>query len=342
MVRLANPDYLYGLLLIPLFILLFWLMRRWRKNALQRFGEASLVKNLLPDASSNKPWIKFVLFVVAFALVIVGIADPQIGTKLEEVKREGVDIMVALDVSNSMKAQDIKPSRLDRSKQAISRLIEKLQNDRIGIVIFAGQAYVQLPLTSDYGAAKLFLNTIDTDLVPTQGTSVGAAIEKATNSFDKNSKKHKALIVITDGEDHEEDAMKAAKEAVDQGIIIHTIGMGSPGGGPIPTYKNGNPSGFLKDKEGNTVVTKLDETILRKIALTGKGQFVRASNSEDGLNKILAEINKMEKRNFGTKMFTDYEDRFQYFLAAALLFLLLEIFIGERKSKWLETLLRTK
>ncbi len=334
MFRFAHNIYLYALAAIPLFLLLFALMLRWRHVVLKKMGEKRLVKKLMPDASVTKHWLRFTILILAFVVLVIGIADPQIGTKLEEVKREGVDIIIALDVSNSMRAEDIRPNRLERSKQAISRLIDKLQNDRIGIVIFAGTAFVQLPITNDFAAAKLFLSTIETDMLATQGTAIGAAIELASNSFDKKDKKFKSLIIITDGENHEDDALGEAKKAAEQGIIIHTIGMGSAAGGPIPIFKNNGSSGFLKDKEGNTVVTKLNEDMLKQVADAGRGKFVRASNSEDGLSVLLNEINKMEKKNYGTKVFTDYADRFQYFLLAALVLLLLEFVITEKKSKW--------
>ncbi len=338
MFRFAHSIYLYALAAIPLFLLLFALMLRWRHVAIKKIGDRILIKKLMPDASVPKYWLRFVVIILAFAALVVGIANPQIGTKLEEVKREGVDIVIALDVSNSMRAEDIRPNRLERSKQAISRLVDKLQNDRIGIVVFAGTAFVQLPITNDFAAAKLFLSTIEPDMLATQGTAIGAAIELASNSFDKKDKKFKSLIIITDGENHEDDALGEAKKAAEQGIIIHTIGMGSIAGGPIPIYRNNAQSGFLKDKEGNTVVTKLNEDMLKQVADAGRGKFVRASNSEDGLGVLLNEINKMEKKNYGTKVFTDYADRFQYLLVVALLLLLLEFAIAEKKSKWWENL----
>jgi Ca-activated chloride channel family protein len=338
MIRFLHIEYLYGLFAIPAFLLLYLLMLRWKKNTLKKFGEFSVIDNLFPEISRSKLTLKFILFSVAFALLLIGIADPQIGTKLEEVKREGVDIIIALDVSNSMKCEDLKPDRLERAKQTISRLIDKMQNDRIGIVVFAGKAYVQLPLTSDYGAAKLFLSAIDTDIIPAQGTAIGSAIALASESFSKSERKHKALIIITDGENHEDDALSAAKKAAEEGVVIHTIGMGSPSGAPIPVTKGNAPVGYLKDDAGNVVVSKLDALMLEKIAETGKGIFVRASNSDDGLSLILNEINKMEKKNFGTKMYTDYEDRFQYFLLPAFLFLILELFVSEKKNKWFRKL----
>jgi Ca-activated chloride channel family protein len=339
MFRFAHSEYLNALMLIPIFLLLFLSSRWWRNKKIQQYGDKQLVKKLIPDISNFKSWLRFIVFCFAYGLLVIGIADPQIGSKTEVVKREGVDIIIALDVSNSMKAEDIKPDRLERSKQSISRLIDKLQNDRIGIIVFAGKAYVQLPLTSDFGAAKLFLSTIDSDMIPTQGTAIGAAIRLATQSMDTKDTKHKVLIIITDGENHEDDALAEAKKSSETGIIIHTIGMGSPEGAPIPVYNSNKvKTGFLKDQNGSPVVTKLDASMLELIAAAGKGKFVRASNSRDGLEVLLEEINKMEKKNFGTKIFTDYEDRFQYFLVACFLLLVVELFISERKSKWWQRL----
>jgi Ca-activated chloride channel family protein len=266
------------------------------------------------------------------------LANPQFGSKLEEVKRKGVDIIVALDVSNSMLCEDIRPSRLERAKQALSRLLDKLQNDRIGIIVFAGEAYVQLPITTDYGAAKLFLPGIEPDMIPTQGTAIGSAIDMAVKSFTGNDKRNKALIIITDGENHEDNAVEAVKNAAENGIITYTIGMGSPDGGPIPVYHNGVQVDFKKDQSGTTVITKLDEAMLREIAANGKGEFVRATNSDDGLSLILDKVNKIDKKEFGSKVYTEYEDKFQYFLAAGLIILIFEFFISTKRSEWLRRL----
>ena len=271
---------------------------------------------------------------LAFAFLAAAVCGPLIGSKLEEVKRKGADIIIALDVSNSMKAEDIRPSRLERSKQAISKLIDKLQGDRIGLVVFAGDAYTQLPITTDYGAAKLMLSTVETDIVPRQGTAIGSAIELATSAFSDSSRKHSAVIIITDGENHEDDAVDAAKKAAEQGVKIYTIGMGSPEGAPIPIYNNGARVGFKQDNNGQAVVTKLDAAALQEIAEAGKGKFVRASNSDDGLDIILKEINALDKKEFQAKMFTDYENQFQYFLGASIFLFLLEFMLGEKKSKW--------
>lgn len=332
MFRFAHPEYLYALAVVPIILLLYFYLLAWKKKARKQFADNKLMEMLTPNVSKTKPVTKLVLNLLGLTLIILACANPQIGTRLEEVKREGVDIIIALDVSNSMKAQDIKPNRLERSKQAISRLIDKLQNDRIGMIVFAGQAYVQLPITSDYAAAKLFLSSIDTDIIPTQGTCIGCAIDLSQESFVGNDNKHKALIIITDGENHEEDAVEAAKKAHAEGVVIHTIGMGSPDGAPIPVLKNGMQD-FLKDNDGNTVITKLETLTLERIAEEGKGVFVQASNSDDGLETVLSQITKMDKKSFGTKQFTDYEDRFQYFLAAGLFLLLLEFTITNKRSR---------
>ncbi|MBL0103573.1 MAG: VWA domain-containing protein [Bacteroidetes bacterium] len=337
MFRFEHPEFLYALVVLPLILVLYFYRQNWRKKARKRFGEINLVDKLIPNISKTKPVSKLILSLTGLFFIIIACANPQIGTRLEEVKREGVDIIIALDVSNSMKAQDIRPSRLERSKQAISRLIDQLQNDRIGMIVFAGQAYVQLPITSDYAAAKLFLGSIDTDIIPTQGTCIGCAIDLAVESYVGNDNKHKALIIITDGENHEEDAVESAKKAHAEGVIIHTIGMGSPEGAPIPVIRNGQ-SDFLKDNEGNTVITKLETLTLERIAAEGKGQFIQASNGDDGLSSVLASINKMQKKSFGTKQFTDYEDRFQYFLAAGLLLLLIEFTITNKRSKIIQNM----
>lgn len=338
MFRLENIHFLYAYLLIPVFIVLFVLMKHWRRKALQALGDYNVVNQLLSGVSKSKPTIKFILLLFILALIIMGIVNPQIGTKLQEVKRKGADVIIALDVSNSMKAEDLTPNRLERAKQSISRLIDKMEGDRIGIVVFAGEAYVQLPITTDYSAAKLFLETIDTDVVPTQGTAIGAAIRLSMESFGQDVGKNKAIVIITDGENHEDDAINAAREAVEKGISINTIGMGSPNGSPIPTYKNKSQVGFKKDKEGNTIITKLNEQMLQEIAMAGNGAYVHASNSATGLDVILDEINKLEKKNFESKMYSDYDDKFYYFLIPALILLVLELFIDERKAKWVEQL----
>lgn len=337
MYRFEHNIYLWALLaVIPLIVIVFLFVQNWKRRKLRKFGSQAVVKRLMPNVSKTLPIVKFVLFTMAMVSLLIGLANLQFGTKLEEVKREGIDLMICLDVSNSMLAEDLSPNRLERSKRAIYQLIEKLHNDRLGIIVFAGQAYVQLPITTDYSSAKLFLETIGTDIVPTQGTSIGSAINLAMESFDFENGTSKSIIVITDGENHEDDAMNAAIEASDKGVIVNTIGMGSEKGGPIPVYKNGAQVDFRKDNTGNTVVTKLNEKMLKEVATAGNGSYVRASNAKGGLDKIMSEIDKMEKKEFGSKSFKDYEDRFQIFLIIALFLIVLENFISNRRSTKLD------
>jgi Ca-activated chloride channel family protein len=338
MFRLANPDYIYAFALIPVLYVLYLLYRKWKKVRLDNFGESRLVRRLNPDASISRPSIRFFILLVSVILIVTAVCGPLIGSKLEEVKRKGADIIIAVDVSNSMLAEDIKPSRLERTRQAINRLIDNLEGDRIGIIVFAGDAYTQLPITTDYGAAKLFLSTLETDMVPQQGTAIGAAIDLAVTSFSDSTHKHSAVIVITDGENHEDDAIEAAKSAAEKGIKIYTIGMGSLEGGPIPIYNNGTRVGFRQDKDGTTIITKLNPTMLSEIADAGKGKFIRASNSDDGLSLVLKELDQLDKKEFKAKVFSDYENQFQLFLAPAILLLIIEFLIGDKKSKWFASL----
>lgn len=338
MFKFEHIEYLYLLWLIPVMIVIYIMMLRWRKKAFIRFSELNLLQQIMPNLSERKTRLKVWLQIIAFALIIVAIANPQIGSKLEEVKREGIDIMIALDVSNSMNAEDLQPNRLERAKQIITKIVDKLKGDRIGIIVFAGEAYIQLPITSDYAAAKLFLNTINTGYIPTQGTAIGNAIDLATKALTaREEKKHrsKVILVITDGENHEDDAISAAKNASENGIIIHTMGFGSPNGVPIPVYKNNKMVGYKTDKDGNTIITKLNESLLQQIASIGNGIYIRGTNSNASLNSFLDEINKLEKTELASQIFTEYESRFQYLIALALILLTIEYFIPRIKSKWI-------
>lgn len=333
MIRFEHIDLFYALLLIPIFIAFYIYRNYWRRKAIQRFGDQLLMDKLMPAVSTFRPFMKFALTMLAFISLIIAMANPQLGSKIEKAKRKGIDLIVALDVSNSMLAQDIKPSRLNAAKQAISNLIDKLEGDRIGIIVFAGHAYTQLPITTDYAAAKMFLSTIYPDMLPVQGTAIGEAVDLSVKSFSDN-KHNKAIVIITDGENHEGDVQGSVKNALELGIKVYTIGMGLPDGGPIPIYKNNVLTGYKKDREGNVITTKLDEAMLQQIAATGEGFYVRANNSQAGLNKIFEEINKLEESEFETRMYTDYEDRFQYFLLLSIVLLLIEFIIVDRKSKW--------
>ena len=335
--RFANPDFLYLLLLLPV-ILVIWLLNQSRKRkAISRLGDVNLVKKLIPDHSSMRPSFKIVIQLIALALMIIILARPQFGSKIEEVKRQGVEVIIALDVSNSMLAEDIQPNRLERAKQAISRLVETLDNDKIGLIVFAGNAYTQIPVTTDYISAKMFLSTISPEIAPRQGTSIASAIDLGMRSFSPGINKSKALIIITDGESHEDDPLEKAKEAVSEGIVIHTIGIGSAEGVPISMNINGKQE-FLKDQEGNTVITKLDENILKQIAVASNGMYVRASNTNIGLDQIFDEIRKMKKQELEGTMYTEYNDQFQIFAAVSILFLLLDFMFMDRKNRKLSNL----
>jgi Ca-activated chloride channel family protein len=334
MFRFEHIQYLWALVIIPLLIIAFILVMANKKKRIEKLGEFSLLLSMMPDVSLAKQIVKFILYSFALFFLILGIANLQTGSKMQEVKREGADIMICLDVSNSMLAEDLKPNRLERAKQAIEQMIDKLEGDRVGIIVFAGEAYTQLPITTDYSSAKLFLNAINPGMVPTQGTSIGSAIDKAVSSFGKDVGKNKAIIIITDGEDHEEDAIKKAEEAGNNDIAIHTIGIGSDAGVPIPIYQNGVPVGYKKDKDGNTVVTRLNEKLLKEIAAEGNGVYVKATNTDVGLNAVLSKIAELDKKQLESKRYTDYEDQFQWFVGAALLFLVIEFFIHERVSRW--------
>lgn len=339
MIKFAQVEYLYTLTLIPALVLLFFWARYRYRRALEKFGALQLLKRLMPAAAHYKRSLKFTLVVIAFGFLLVGLANPQIGSKLEEVKREGVDIVICLDVSLSMKAEDIKPNRLERAKRLIVQLLNEFQNDRVGLVIYAVQSFLQLPLTADYSAVRLLLGTIDTDAIPVQGTAIGSAIRLAMKSFVEGEKKHKVILLISDGENHEDDVIAAAEEAFKDGIVVHTIGIGTPQGAPIPLYQN-PPSrglvGFKKDRNGEVVITKLDESALRQIAEAGGGKYINASNPQQELDIIFKEVQAMEKKEIGTKVFTEYEDRFQYLLFVAFVLLALECFVSERRNPLFE------
>jgi len=336
MYKFENNIFFYAFGLLPLFIAIFiWYSYRTKKN-LKKLGELGLIEQLVPAVSKAKKTSKFILFLLSFAFLILGLCNLQTGSKMQEVKREGSDIMICLDVSNSMLAQDLSPNRLERAKMAIENMIDKLQGDRLGIIVFAGEAYVQLPITTDYSSAKLFLESINTKIVPTQGTNIADAINQAVESFGKDEGKNKAIVIITDGENNEEDkesAVSAAEEASKKNIVIHTIGVGSAEGVPIPNIIDGYAAGYKKDNEGNTIVTKLDAKILQDIAETTKGVYVQASSSDIGLDAILTKIGELDKKQMESKMYSDYEDQFQIFLLAAFLFLVVETLISERISQ---------
>lgn len=328
MLYFAKYQFLLLLLLIPVFLLGYAAVCALRKRRMRRLGDEQLVRALMPSYSASKGWVRMVLFCLGFASLAIGLARPQVGAKLREHEAKGAEIMICLDVSNSMLAEDYSPNRMDRAKLAISRIVDRLQGDRIGLIIFAGTSFVQLPITSDYVSAKMFLNSIDTDSVPVQGTAIGDAVLTASKSFSAQSEKSRAIIVITDGENHEDDPVAAAEQAAEMGIKVYTIGVGSLRGQPIP--KDGE---LMKDSNGDIVVTRLDEATLQKMADAGNGAYIHAGNEEFGLNPIIDDIRKMEAERFNSIVFEEYDEQYMYFFAIALAFFVLEMLIGERRAK---------
>ena len=337
MFRFENDTILIWLLLIPALFLIFAAFIYSKRRGMSAFAQAPLMERLAPFYSQSKYVLKFSLLMAALALLIVSLANPQLGSKVEKVQRKGVDLMIALDISNSMNAEDIQPSRLRRAKQSISRLLDKLRNDRIGLVVFAGTAHTQLPLTSDYGAARMFIDVVTTDDIQIQGTAIGAAIEMAMSAFDddKDRKNSRAIIVISDGEDHEDNAIEAAKAARKRGIIVHTIGMGLPDGAPIPQFNGNRMIGYKHDRQGNIVLTRLNEQMLKDIATAGGGYYVGANNVSAGVETLFSKIEQMDKKAFEERNFSDYETRFQYVLIVVIILLILEIFIFKKKNKFI-------
>ena len=328
---------------LPILVALYFLSLYLRKKAIARFAETALFKRLSSASSLAKKNLKFILALVAFTFLLVAMIDPETGAHLENVNTSGSDIVIALDVSNSMNAQDISPSRLERAKEAVEQLINKLQGDRIGIVIFAGQSFVQLPITTDYNSAKLFLSEINSTLIPMQGTAIGEALARSANLLTGQtdsliSKRSKSIILITDGENFEDDAVAASKEAASRGIVIHAIGVGSAEGVPIPVMANGKMTGYKKDKDGNTVVTKLNINLLETIAANASGICVQATNSDMGLDKVINQINKMKKANISIKRYRDYNEHFMIFALLALIILIIDTFVTENKTKWYQQL----
>jgi Ca-activated chloride channel family protein len=330
MFRFAAPEYLFLLILIPVLVLIFIYYRIQKHKNTIKFGDPALLSPLMPNVSKYRPTVKFIIQILAFAMLTVVLARPQFGTKSEEVKRQGIEVMIALDISNSMMAEDVLPNRLENAKQVFSKLIDEMKNDKVGMVVFAGDAFTQLPITADYVSAKIFLNTISPKLIARQGTAIGSAIDLCIKSFNTKSDASKAIILITDGENHEDNAVEAANLAKEQGIIVHVIGMGKPVGAPIPIA---GTMSFWKDREGNVVVSKLNEEMCKGIAGSGEGIYVRADNTSTAYRTISKELDQLSKTEISTTTFSDYNEQFQSFAIIALFLLFFDFFVLERINK---------
>lgn len=340
MIHFEHPDILWLLLIIPATVALWLLMRIRNHKRLEQFADKPMFARLIPDASRWRPIAKFVLSQLALGFIILAIANPQEGSKLVKGERLGSDIAICLDISNSMMAEDIQPNRLERSKRVVNNLLNELGSDRISLIVFAGSSYIQMPLTNDYSAVKLFLDQIDCSLITVQGTAIGDAINKGMETFgygdpdrEWQKKKGRAIVVISDGENFEDDAEAAARDAASEGVVVCAIGMGLPEGTPIPEYRGNQRHGYKRDHEGNTITTRLNEEMLRSIAQAGNGVYVRAGNINSGLQDIVSLIEELEKESYGESMFSEYESRYQYPLVAAILCLVLEVLIFERRNK---------
>lgn len=337
MIRLENPQFLYLWILIPLFYLLHYFYIKSKKKKLKQFAEEKTQQTIIPELSIGKQYLKFTLWNLALFFLIIALANPQKGTSIEKKERTGTDLMVCLDVSNSMLAEDLKPNRISRAKQSLTQLVNQLEGDRIGIVVFAGTSFVHLPITSDYTAAKTFIDVIDTKLIETQGTSIAESLEKAFSAFENQdeTKRSRSIILISDGEDNEEGALDATKEIAKEGVVVNTIGLGQTEGTPIPIFDKYGRSEYKKDGNGNIVLTKLNEALLKEIAKEGNGVYIRANNTSIGLDNILARINKMEKNEYEAVAYKNYDSKFYIFALISLFFLVLEWIIFERRNKYI-------
>ena len=336
--ELDEKKYLTLLLIIPFLVAIYFFNLYWKRKKQKEFGDSEMIKKLSPQKSKFKPALKVTVIILAIASLIIALVNPKIGIKASTVKREGIDIVFAIDVSKSMDCEDVAPNRLEKSKQVVSQIINQLGADRIGFVAYAGSAYPVLPITSDYNVAKMFLQSMNTDMLSSVGTSLGDAIKISATYFDPKSKTSKLLIIITDGEDHEEQAMEGAEEAKNQGIKIITVGVGTDKGGPIPLRINGIVDGFKRDKDNQVVVTKLNPEILMAIAKATKGGYVNGNSTKEVLDYVKNALENIQKTEFETTQFTDYNSQFQWFLGLALLLIVIDSFLLDGKTNWVRKL----
>ncbi len=338
MFQLEEKIWFWALLIIPLILVMFLVLQIWKRSVQNKFADKQLIKRLSPNKSLFKPVLKIIILCLAFTSLVIALVNPKIGSKLETIKREGVDVVFAVDVSKSMLAEDVAPNRLDKSKQLVTQIINNLASDRVGIIAYAGKAFPQLPITTDYASAKMFLQNMNTDMMSSQGTAINEAIELAKTYYDDDQQTNRVLIIISDGEDHSEAAAKAAKEASEEGIRIFTIGVGDVKGGPIPIKRNGVVLNYKKDQQGETVITRLDEETLKNIAEEANGAYINGRITDQVVEEIRDILNKMDKTEFEAKQYAEFKDQFQWFLGLAILLLLVDIFLLERKTAWLRKL----
>jgi Ca-activated chloride channel family protein len=338
MYQLEKPIFFYLLAAIIVMGLLFLFILIWKKRTQRKFSNSIVLKKLSPDQSIFKSFLKFFLMAFAIACLSIALVNPKIGTKIETVKREGVDVVFALDVSKSMLAEDIAPNRMEKSKQLVTQIINSLAGDRIGIIGYAGSAFPQVPITTDFASAKLFLNSMNTDMVSSQGTAIHEAIQMATTYYNDEDQVNRVLFIISDGEDHEGNVAEMAEEASKMGIRIFTIGVGSEQGGPIPIKRNGILQHYKRDENNEQVITRLNTETLKEISRNANGGYIEGSNTKEVVETVTSILNGMDKKEFESKQFTDFKDQFQWFLAGALFLLILDTFILERKTAWLRKL----
>jgi len=335
---LEEKIWFWALLVIPVIIVLFLASQFWKRRAQKKFASRQMINRLSPNKSLFKPVLKISILCLAFASLVMALVNPKNGSKLETVKREGVDIVFAVDVSKSMLAEDIAPNRIEKSKQLVTQIINNLASDRVGIIAYAGKAFPQLPITTDYASAKMFLHSMNTDMLSSQGTAISEAIELAKTYYDDDEQTNRVLIIISDGEDHSEAAASVAEEASKEGIRIFTIGVGDVKGGPIPIKRNGTVLNYKKDRQGETVITRLNEETLQSIASEANGAYINGRVTSDVVDEIRDILNKMDKTEFEAKQFADFEDQFQWFLGIGVFLLFLDVFLLERKTSWLKKL----
>lgn len=338
MYQLEEKIWFWGLLIIPVIILFFLVLQIWKHKTQRKFADKALLKKLSPNTSLFKSILKITVLSLAFVCFVLALVNPKIGTKLETVKREGVDIVFAVDVSKSMLAEDMAPNRLEKAKQLVTQIINNLASDRVGIIAYAGRAFPQLPITTDYASAKMFLQGMNTDMLSSQGTAISEAIKLATTYFDDEEQTNRVLIIISDGEDHSEEAAAVAEEASESGIRIFTIGVGDEKGGPIPIKRNGVVLNYKKDSQGETVITRLNEETLQNIAEEANGAYISGKRTKDVVEDIKDILSNMDKTEFEAKQFADFKDQFQWFLGFGVFFLLIDVFLLERKTAWLKKL----